>query len=63
MSVLSITIFPQEIRLFLGVISAGLLVISCTFGIMLNSGGNLYFNTLTFESLVCLCRGSIRLVS
>ena len=32
MSVLSITIFPSEIRLFLGVFSADLLVI--TFGIM-----------------------------
>ena len=48
---------------FLGVFSAGLLVISCTFGIMLNSGGNLYFNTLTFASVVSLYRGSIRLVS
>ena len=39
MSVLSITIFPWEIRLFLGVFLAGLLVINCTFGIMLNSCG------------------------
>ena len=30
---------------------------------MLNSGGSFYFNTLTFASLVCLCCGSIRLVS
>ena len=30
---------------------------------MLNSCGNLYFNTLTVASLVCLCRGSIQLVS
>ena len=30
---------------------------------MLNSCGNLYLNTLTFASLVCLCRGSIRPVS
>ena len=59
MSVLSITIFPKEIRLFLGVFSAGLLVINYTFGIMLNSCGNLYFNTLTFASLVCLCRGAL----
>ena len=61
MSVLSITIFHLEIRLFLGVFLAGLLVINCTFGIILNHCGNLYFNTLTLASLVCLCRGSTRL--
>ena len=63
MSVLSITIFQYKLRLFLGVFLAGLLVINCTFGIMLNSCGNLDFNTLTLASLVCLCRGSNRLVS
>ena len=45
MSVLSITIFHLEMRLFLGVFLAALLVINCTFGIILNHCGNLYFNT------------------
>ena len=63
MSVLSITFFSLRNTTFPWCISAGLLVISCTFGIMSNSCGNLYFNTLTFASLVCLCRGSILLVS
>ena len=39
------------------------LVINCTFGIVLNFCDNFYFNTLTLASLVCLCRGSNRLVS
>ena len=55
--------FPKKYHIFLVYFRPDFCSLNCRFGMMFNSCGNLYLNTLTFASLICLCRGSNRLVS